>query len=98
MGDGSRLVYDVLCRPDRPVVDALLAEFILDARRSRAGSIDLGLCRAGQPADRAAAGLRVPAEDRRERAAGLLDGRGAVRGEPLEKAESWYFMSGDTDF
>ncbi len=42
MADDSRLVYDVLCRPDKAVVDALLSEFIRDARRKKAGSIDLG--------------------------------------------------------
>jgi GNAT superfamily N-acetyltransferase len=97
MRDDSRLVYDVLCRPDRPVVDALLSEFILDARRSRAGSIDFGYL---GPPNLLTGRLRAFGFLQRTAENGLLvclegEAPSAVN---LEKAESWYFTSGDTDF
>jgi GNAT superfamily N-acetyltransferase len=97
MRDDSRLVYDVLCRPDRPVVDALLSEFIRDARRSRAVSIDLGYL---GPPNLLTGRLRAFGFLQRTAENGLLV---CSEGEPpsgvdLGKADSWYFTSGDTDF
>jgi GNAT superfamily N-acetyltransferase len=97
MADDSRILYDLLCRPERPVVDALLSELIRDARSKGASAIDLGY--AGPP------GLlteRLRAFGFLERTAdnGLLvyvEGE-APSGVDLAKAESWYFTSGDTDF
>ena len=71
LGDGARLVYDIQILPERRVIDALLAEFILDARDKKATAIDLGLGRAGHPADAAAARVRVPAAAGAERTAGV---------------------------
>src|SRR4029077_10547651 len=42
LDDDSRLVYDIVHLPDRSVIDALLSEFILDARHGKAAVIDLG--------------------------------------------------------
>jgi hypothetical protein len=95
--DGSRLVYDFLCRPERRVVDALMAELIRDARRSRAVSIDFGYLGASNVLTerlRAFGFLARTAEN------GLLvcPRSGAAPAVDLEKADSWYFTSGDTDF
>jgi GNAT superfamily N-acetyltransferase len=97
MGDGSRLVYDVVCRPDRSVVDALLSEFILDARRKKASAIDLGYV---GPPNLLTGRLRAFGFLQRTAQNGLLvylDGE-APSGADLEQAEGWYFTSGDTDF
>jgi len=97
MRDDSRLVYDIVCRSDRPVVDALLSEFILDARRSKAASIDLGYL---GPANLLTERLRAFGFLQRTAENGLLvcsEGE-APSGVDLRKAESWYFTSGDTDF
>jgi Acetyltransferase (GNAT) domain len=97
IGDGSRLVYDIICRPDRPVVDALLSEFIRNARREKARAIDLGY--AGPP-NLLTARLRTFGFLQRTAKNGLLvyvDGE-APSGVDLGKAESWYFTNGDTDF
>ena len=97
MGDDSRLVYDVLCRPDRPAVDALISEFILDARRKKASAIDLGY--AGPP-NLLTGRLRAFGFLQRTAQNGLLvyvDGE-APSGVDLGKAENWYFTTGDTDF
>jgi hypothetical protein len=97
MADDSRLVYDVVCRPDRPVVDALLSEFILDARAKKAGAIDFGY--AGPP-NLLTERLRAFGFVQRTAHNGLLVyvNREAASGVDLAKAESWYFTSGDTDF
>jgi GNAT superfamily N-acetyltransferase len=97
MGDDSRIVYDILCRPDRPVVDTLLSEFIRDARRKKARAIDLGY--AGPP-NLLTGRLRAFGFVGRTADNGLLvyvEGE-APSGVDLAKAESWYFTSGDTDF
>jgi GNAT superfamily N-acetyltransferase len=97
MGDDSRLVYDVVCRPDKPAVDALLSEFILDARRKKASAIDLGYV---GPPNLLTGRLRAFGFVRRTAKNGLLvyvDDE-APSGVDLGKGESWYFMSGDTDF
>ena len=97
MDDDVRLVYDLVCRPDKPVVDTLLSELIRDARRKKASAIDLGYV--GPP------NLLT----RRLRAFGFLRttltnglrvcvNRAAPAAVDLEKAENWYFMRGDTDF
>ena len=97
MGEGSRLVYDLVCRPERPVVDALLSEFILDARQKRASAINLGYV---GPPNLLTGRLRAFGFLQRTAQNGLLvyaDGE-AGSGVDLAKAESWYFMTGDTDF
>jgi hypothetical protein len=97
MADDHRLVYDVVCRPDRPVVDALLAGFILDARRKKASAIDVGYV---GPPNLLTGRLRAFGFLQRTAQNGLLvyvDGE-APFGVDLGKAESWYFTTGDTDF
>jgi GNAT superfamily N-acetyltransferase len=97
MGDGTRLVYDAVCRPDRPVVDALIAEFIRDARRKKASAIDLGYV---GPPNLLTGRLRAFGFLPRTAQNGLLvcaEGE-APFGVDLGKAESWYFTTGDTDF
>ena len=97
LGDGARLVYDVQCLPERPVVDALLTEFILDARDKRATAIDLGwvgpdtllterLRAFGFLARPAQNGLRVYVDEASPVGVNLL------------AKDSWSFMTGDTDF
>jgi hypothetical protein len=97
MDDDTRVVYDVVCRPDRPVMDALLAEFIRDARRKKAGAIDVGYV---GPPNLLTERLRAFGFLGRTAQNGLLvcvDGE-APGGVDLGKPESWYFMGGDTDF
>ncbi len=97
MGDDSRVVYDYVCRPDGPVVDALLSEFVLDARRKKASAIDMGYV---GPPSLLSERLRAFGFLRRTAQNGLLvyvDGE-APFGVDLGQAESWYFMTGDTDF
>jgi hypothetical protein len=97
LGDGSRLVYDIVHLPDRSVVDALLSEFILDARHSKAAVIDLGYVGPGNLLSR------------RLRAFGFLQttGKNGLRvyvdgdapfGVDLLRGDNWYFLTGDTDF
>ena len=74
-----RLVYDVVTLPDQAVIDALLSEFILDARDNRAAAIDLGYVGPAQSADGATARLRLSGARGGERPAGLRGRRGAVR-------------------
>jgi GNAT superfamily N-acetyltransferase len=95
--DGVRLVYDVLCLPDRSVMDALLAEFILDARSGKAAAIDLGYL---GPPNLLTRRLRAFGFLQRSAQNGLrvyVDGD-APFGVDLLEGESWYFMTGDTDF
>jgi len=95
--DDTRIVYDLLCRPERPVVDALLAEFIRDARRQKAAAIDLGYV---GPPNLLTERLRAFGFVQRTAHNGLLvyvDSE-APAGVDLANADSWYFMSGDTDF
>jgi GNAT superfamily N-acetyltransferase len=96
-GDDSLIVYDLVCRPERPVVDALLSEFIREARGNKASAIDLGYV---GPPNLLTERLRAFGFVHRTAHNGLLvyiDGE-APAGVDLGKAESWYFMSGDTDF
>ena len=74
-----RLVYDIVHLPDRSVIDALLSEFILDARHSRAAANRPGVRRTRQSAEPATARLRLSAERGEERPAGVRGRRGAVR-------------------
>jgi len=79
------------------VIDALLAEFILDARNSKAAMIDLGYVGPGNLLSQ------------RLRAFGFLQSTGknglrvyvngdAPFGVDLLNGENWYFLTGDTDF
>jgi GNAT superfamily N-acetyltransferase len=95
--DESHIVYDVLCRPEKSALDALLSELIRDARRKKAAAIDLGY--AGRP-NLLTERLRAFGFLQRTAENGLLvyvDGE-APSGVDLGTAESWYFTSGDTDF
>jgi hypothetical protein len=94
---GSRLVYDIVHLPERSVLDALLSEFILDARHSRAAMIDLGYVGPGNLLTE------------RLRAFGFLQSTGknglrvyvdgdAPLGVDLLRRDNWYFLTGDTDF
>ena len=97
MDDDARLVYDLVCRPDRAVVDALLSEFILDARRKKASAINLGYV---GPPNLLTERLRAFGFLARTAQNGLLvyaEGE-APFGVDLKKAEHWHFTSGDTDF
>jgi GNAT superfamily N-acetyltransferase len=97
MADDTRLVYDVVCRPERAVVDALLSEFIRDARRKKASGIDLGYV---GPPNLLTERLRAFGFLERTAQNGLLayvEGE-APSGVDLGKAENWYFLTGDTDF
>jgi hypothetical protein len=79
------------------VVDALLSEFIRDARRRKASAIDLGYL---GPPNPLTGRLRAFGFLQRTAQNGLLvcvDGE-APFGLDLGKAESWYFTNGDTDF
>jgi hypothetical protein len=97
LDDDSRLVYDIVHLPDRSVIDALLSEFILDARHSRAAMIDLGYVGPGNLLSE------------RLRAFGFLQSMGknglrvymegdAAYGVDLLSGDNWYFLTGDTDF
>jgi hypothetical protein len=93
----SRLVYDIVHLPDRSVLDALLSEFILDARHSKAAMIDLGYVGPGNLLSRR---LRAFGFVQRTGKNGLrvyVDGD-APFGVDLLSAENWYFVTGDTDF
>ena len=97
VSDGVRLVYDLLCRPEREAIDALLAELILDARDGRAAAIDLGYV---GPPNLLTRRLRAFGFLRRRAQNGLrvyLDGD-SPHGVDLRRRESWYYMTGDTDF
>ena len=95
--DGSRLVYDLLCRPDKAAVNSLLSEFIRDARRTKASAIDLGYL---GPPNLLTGRLRAFGFLERTARNGLLvcvnsDAPASV---DLSKRESWNFTGGDTDF
>jgi GNAT superfamily N-acetyltransferase len=97
MDEDVRLVYDMVCRPDKPVVDALLAELIRDARRKKASAIDLGYV---GPSNLLTERLRAFGFLRTTLTNGLrvVVNREAPADVDLEKADNWYFMRGDTDF
>jgi Acetyltransferase (GNAT) domain len=97
MSDDTRAVYDLVCRPDRRVVDALLSEFIRDARRNGARAISLGYL---GPPNLMTRRLRAFGFLRRTADNGLrvCVNRESPAGVDLQKADSWYFMRGDTDF
>ena len=91
------LVYDIVTLPDQAVVDALLSEFILDARDNKAAAIDLGYVGPGNLLSRR---LRAFGFLQREAENGLrvyVDGE-APFGVDLLRGDNWYFVSGDTDF
>jgi hypothetical protein len=97
MDDDSRIIYDLVCRPERAVVDALLSEFIRDARGKKASAIDLGYV---GPPNLLTGRLRAFGFLQRTAHNGLLvyvDGE-APGGVDLGNADSWYFLGGDTDF
>ena len=92
----SRVVYDLLSLPERPVLDALLGEFIRDSRRSGARTIDLGYVGPPNPLTRR---LRAFGFIERSAQNGLLvcaaaDTTPAV---DLTRRGSWHFLTGDTD-
>jgi hypothetical protein len=97
ISDGSRLIYDLVCRPERAVVDTLLAEFIRDARGKKAKMIDLGYL---GPPNLLTRRLRAFGFVRTTLRNGLrvVVNREAPADVDLEKADNWYFMRGDTDF
>jgi GNAT superfamily N-acetyltransferase len=97
LDDDSRLVYDIVHLPDRSVLDALLSEFILDARHSRAAVIDLGYV---GPRNLLSRRLRAFGFLQRTAKNGLrvyVNGD-APSGVDLRRGDNWYFLSGDTDF
>jgi GNAT superfamily N-acetyltransferase len=97
LDDASRLVYDIVHLPDRSVIDALLCEFILDARSRHAAMIDLGYV---GPANLLSQRLRAFGFLQRAGTNGLrvyVDGD-APFGVDLLSGDSWYFLTGDTDF
>lgn len=92
----SRLVYDIVCLPDVSAIDALLSEFVLDARSAKAAAIDLGYV---GPANLLSRRLRAFGFLQRPAKNGLrvyVDGA-APFGVDLLSADNWYFMTGDTD-
>jgi hypothetical protein len=97
VNDDVRVVYDIACLPDRPVIDALLSELILDARHEKASAIDLGYV---GPSNLLTRRLRAFGFLQRTAQNGLrvyVDGE-APLGVDLARGENWYFLSGDTDF
>jgi hypothetical protein len=97
VGDEVRLVYDIVCLPDRSVMDTLLSEFILDARDKQATAIDLGYV---GPANLLTRRLRAFGFLQRRAQNGLrvyVDGE-APFGVDLHQGKNWYFTTGDTDF
>jgi GNAT superfamily N-acetyltransferase len=97
LDDDSRLVYDVVHLPDRSALDALLSEFILDARHSGTAAIDLGYV---GPGNLLTARLRAFGFLQSTAKNGLrvyVDGENPF-GVDLLRRESWYFLTGDTDF
>jgi GNAT superfamily N-acetyltransferase len=97
LDDGSRLVYDIVHLPERPAIDALLSEFILDARDSGAAMIDLGYV---GPANLLTRRLRAFGFVSSTGTNGLrvyVDGD-ALLGVDLLSRDNWYFLTGDTDF
>ena len=95
--DDARLVYDIVCLPEKPMVDALLGEFILDARRNKADAIDIGYV---GPANLLIARLRAFGFIERAAQNGLrvCAAADATPGVNLTHRQNWYFMTGDTDF
>jgi hypothetical protein len=94
---GSRLVYDIVHLPERPVVDALLAEFILDARRSGTEAIDVGYVGPGNLLSRRLRAFGFVQTTGKNGLRVYVDGD-APPGADLLRRDSWYFLSGDTDF
>jgi hypothetical protein len=97
MDDDTRIVYDLVCRPERAVMDALLSEFIRDARREKTSAIDVGYV---GPPNLLTGRLRAFGFLQRTAHNGLLvyvNGE-APGGVDLGQADSWYFLGGDTDF
>jgi hypothetical protein len=96
VSEGVRLVYDIVCLPTKSVIDALLSEFILDARDKKAAAINLNYL---GPSNLLTRRLRAFGFLQRGAEQGL---RVYVDGEPpfgvdLLNRENWYFLEGDTD-
>jgi hypothetical protein len=94
--NGIRHMVDIAFLPSRAVVDALLAEFILDARRERVPAVTLLHLGAANLLTRR---LRAFGFLRRTDESGL---RLYVPGDsPLDRdlvrTENWYFLTGDAD-
>jgi hypothetical protein len=94
--DGIRHMVDVLAMPSRSVVDALLSEFILDARREGTAAITLLYLGSDNLLTRR---LRAFGFLRRTEESGL---RVYVPGDSrldrdLVEARNWYFLTGDAD-
>jgi Acetyltransferase (GNAT) domain len=94
--DGIRHMVDIVCMPSRPVVDALLAEFVLDARRAGAAAITLLYLGSGNLLTRR---LRAFGFLRRAEESGLrvyVPGESALE-KDLVQPGNWYFLTGDAD-
>ena len=94
--NGIRHIVDIVVQPSRTIVDALLSEFILDARRQGAAAINLLYFGSATLLTQR---LRTFGFFRRTDPSGL---RVYVSGtSPLEldlvKRENWYFLKGDAD-
>lgn len=97
LDDDSRLIYDIVHLPDRSVIDALLSEFILDARHSRAAVIDLGYVGPGNLLSQRLRAFGFLQRTARNGLRVYVDGD-APFGVDLRKSDNWYFLTGDTDF
>jgi Acetyltransferase (GNAT) domain len=94
--NGIRHLVDIVVRPSRVVVDALLCEFILDARKDGAAAITLLY---QGPANLLTERLRAFGFLRRTEQSGLrvyAPGDSALA-KALGKSENWYFLTGDAD-
>lgn len=97
LSDRVRLLYDIVCLPTKPVIDALLSEFILDARDEKATAINLGYL---GPSNLLTQRLRAFGFLQRRAENGLrvyVDGESPL-GVNLLDRENWCFVTGDTDF
>jgi GNAT superfamily N-acetyltransferase len=93
----SRLVYDIVHLPDRSAIDALLSEFILDARHCKAAVIDLGYVGPGNLLSRRLRAFGFVQRAGRNGLRVYVDGD-APFGVDLLSGDNWYFLTGDTDF
>jgi hypothetical protein len=94
--DGIRHMVDIVCMPSRTVVDALLAEFVLDARRAGAAAVTLLYLGSGNLLTQR---LRAFGFLRRTEESGLrvyVPGESALE-KDLVQARNWYFLTGDAD-
>jgi hypothetical protein len=94
--EGIRHMVDVVSMPTRTVVDALLAELVLDARRAGAAAITLLYLGSGNLLTQR---LRAFGFIRRTEESGLrvyVPGESALE-KDLVQARNWYFLTGDAD-